>query len=237
MSRSLVAFDDRAGRGKVALDERLDPTADCTVFEAGGAFESEDLPDRGFGIAVLLWHTARYFIMRRSSMQGKTTEIRTYGDATLRRHAEPVDRIDSEVRAICETMVEAMLRADGAGIAAPQIGISKRIIVLDVEGEFHILINPELVQVEGELEEVVEGCLSVPGVSSTVQRWTRATIAGTTLEGERIEITGEGILARAIQHEMDHLNGHLFIDHVTPARRRSLLQEYRRKRRRGEGEE
>jgi peptide deformylase len=167
--------------------------------------------------------------MRRPAMQGKATQIRQFGDPALRRPAEPVREIDDEVRAICSLMVEAMLRANGAGLAAPQIGIAKRIIVLDVEGDFHILINPELILVEGESEVLAEGCLSLPGVSAPVTRGTRATIAGTTLEGERVEITGEGLLARAIQHEMDHLNGHLFIDHLSPARRRSAVQEYKRK--------
>lgn len=167
--------------------------------------------------------------MRRPAMQGKATHIRQFGDPILRRPAEPVAEIDDKVRALCAAMVEAMLRANGAGLAAPQIGVSKRIIVLDVEGQFHILINPELVLVEGESEDLAEGCLSLPGVSAPVTRGTRATIAGTTLDGERIEITGEGLLARAIQHEMDHLNGHLFVDHLSPARRKSAIQEYKRK--------
>jgi peptide deformylase len=167
--------------------------------------------------------------MRRPTMQGKATQIRQFGDPVLRRPAEPVAVIDDEVRSICAAMVEAMLRANGAGLAAPQIGISRRIIVLDVEGQFYILVNPELVLVEGESEELSEGCLSLPGVSAPVTRGTRATIAGTTLESEKIEITGEGLLARAMQHEMDHLNGHLFIDHLSPARRKSAVQEYKRK--------
>ncbi len=167
--------------------------------------------------------------MRQVAMQAKSTQIRQFGDPALRRPAEPVTKIDAEVRALCATMVEAMLRANGAGLAAPQIGVSKRIIILDVEGEFHVLINPELVLVEGETEDLAEGCLSMPGVSAQVSRGTRATIAGTTLEGERTEITGEGLLARAMQHEMDHLNGHLFIDHLSPARRRSTIQEFKRK--------
>ncbi len=158
-------------------------------------------------------------------------EIRTYGDPSLRRRAEPVEAIDDEIRTICERMVETMLRANGAGLAAPQIGISKRIIVLDVDGEFHVLINPELIETSGEVEPFNEGCLSVPGVDSVVERATRAVVQGTTLDGKTVRIEGEGLLARAIQHEMDHLNGGLFLDHLSPARRQSLLKEYRRRQR------
>jgi len=158
-------------------------------------------------------------------------EIRTYGDPSLRRRAESVEAIDDEIRTICERMVETMLRANGAGLAAPQIGISKRIIVLDVDGEFHVLINPELIETSGDVEQFNEGCLSVPGVDSVVERATHAVVEGTTLDGETVRIEGEGLLARAIQHEMDHLNGGLFLDHLSPARRQSLLKEYRRRQR------
>jgi len=155
-------------------------------------------------------------------------EIRTYGDPSLRRHAEPVEQIDDEIRSICAQMVETMLRANGAGLAAPQIGISKQIIILDVDGAFHVLINPRLVEVSTETEQITEGCLSVPGVDAPVQRATRAVVEGTTLDGETVQIEGEGILARAMQHEMDHLNGNLFLDRLSPARRQSLLKEYQR---------
>jgi len=155
--------------------------------------------------------------------------IRTYGDPSLRRPAEPVERIDEGIRAICAQMVETMLRANGAGLAAPQIGISKRIIVLDVDGEFHVLINPELIETSEEVEQNPEGCLSVPGVDAPVERSTRAVVEGTTLDGETVRIEGVGLLARAIQHEMDHLSGNLFLDHLSPARRQSLLKEYRRR--------
>ncbi len=158
-------------------------------------------------------------------------EIRTYGDPSLRRRAEPVEAICDGIRAICEQMVETMLRSNGAGLAAPQIGISKRIIVLDVDGEFHVLINPELIETSDEVEQVTEGCLSVPGVDAAVGRATRAVIEGTTLDGETVRIEGEGRLARAIQHEMDHLNGNLFLDRLSPARRQSILREYERRRR------
>ena len=160
-------------------------------------------------------------------------EIRTYGDPSLRRPAEPVERIDDDIRAICARMVETMLRANGAGLAAPQIGVSKRIIVLDVDGDFHILVNPELVETSGEVEQISEGCLSVPGVDATVDRATRAVVEGTTLDGKIVRIEGEGLLARAIQHEMDHLNGNLFLDHLSPVRRKSVLREYQRRQREG----
>ena len=156
-------------------------------------------------------------------------KIRTYGDPSLRRRAESVEAIDDEIRTICERMVETMLRANGAGLAAPQIGISKRIIVLDVDGEFHVLINPELIETSGDVEQFNEGCLSVPGVDSVVERASRAVVEGTTLDGETVRIEGEGLLARAIQHEMDHLSGNLFLDRLSPARRQSLLKEYRRR--------
>lgn len=169
--------------------------------------------------------------MRPTAMQGKKSSIRTFGDPALRRPAERVEAIDDEVRETCRVMVESMLRENGAGIAAPQIGVSKRIIALDVDGQFYVLINPELVSAEGEVEETTEGCLSVPGVGAPVTRSAKATVAGTTLGGQRVEITGEGLLARAIQHEMDHLDGRLFLDRLSPARRRSLLQQYKRRQR------
>ncbi|MEW5825208.1 MAG: peptide deformylase [Candidatus Bipolaricaulota bacterium] len=167
-------------------------------------------------------------------MQEREPHIRAFGDPVLRRPAEPVGEVDEEIRAICARMVETMIRSEGAGLAAPQIGVSKRIIVLDVEGEFHVLINPELVSTEGDWVEFTEGCLSVPGTSAPVARRSRATVSGVKLDGERVEITGEGLLARAIQHEMDHLDGHLYLDHLSPARRRSALKEHRRSQRREE---
>ncbi|MCK4357077.1 peptide deformylase [Candidatus Bipolaricaulota bacterium] len=156
-------------------------------------------------------------------------EIRTYGDSVLRRTADQITEIDSETKQIAEKMVEAMLRANGIGIAAPQIGVSKRIIVLDLDGKFHVLINPEIVETSQESEEILEGCLSIPGVDADITRKLRAHLRGVTLDEKTIDIEGEGLMARAIQHEIDHLNGVLFIDYLSPARRRSLLKEYRRK--------
>jgi len=156
-------------------------------------------------------------------------EIRTYGDSVLRRTADQITEIDSETKQIAEKMVEAMLRANGIGIAAPQIGVSKRIIVLDLDGKFHVLINPEIIETSQESEEILEGCLSIPGVDADITRKLRTHLRGVTLDEKTIDIEGEGLMARAIQHEIDHLNGVLFIDYLSPARRRSLLKEYRRK--------
>lgn len=158
------------------------------------------------------------------------TEIRTYGDTILRRVAQPVKEIDAQTRRVVERMVEAMIRANGVGLAAPQIGVSKRIIVLDLDGKLRVLINPELLETSEETQEALEGCLSVPGIDAEITRKLKARVRGTTLDAERITLDGEGMMARAIQHELDHLDGVLFIDHLSPARRRSLLREYTRRR-------
>ncbi|MCK4570844.1 peptide deformylase [Candidatus Bipolaricaulota bacterium] len=166
--------------------------------------------------------------MRRSRTQEEIMDIRTFGDSVLRRKAETVAVIDDDIRGICQLMVEVMIRENGVGLAAPQIGISKRIFVLDVDDEFHILINPELVELSEEVVETKEGCLSVPGVDAVVTRSTRAVVEGLNLNGEHVRLEGEGLIARAIQHEMDHLNGNLFLDQLSTARRQSLIKEYQR---------
>lgn len=157
--------------------------------------------------------------------------IRTLGDSALRRKAETVAVIDDDIRGICQLMVEVMIRENGVGLAAPQIGISKRIFVMDVDDKLYIFINPELVELSEETEETREGCLSVPGVDTTVARSTRAVVEGLDLDGKRIRLEGEGIIARAIQHEMDHLNGNLYFDRISTARRQSLIKEFHRKQR------
>ncbi len=158
-------------------------------------------------------------------------EIRTYGDASLRKKAAPVEVIDEEIRALCNLMMQVMIRENGAGLAAPQIGVSKRIFVLDANDELHVFINPELVELSEEAEITREGCLSVPGVDAAVPRASRAVVEGLNVDGERVRLEGEGIVARAIQHEMDHLNGNLYIDHLSTARRQSLIKEFQRRQR------
>ncbi len=157
--------------------------------------------------------------------------IRTYGDFVLRQVADPVKAINKAIKNISEKMVEAMLRANGVGIAAPQIGVAKRIIVFDLDGKLYILINPEIIETSEEEEENLEGCLSIPGVDAPVVRKLRAQVRGITLDEKEIEVEGEGLMARALQHEVDHLDGILFIDYLTPVRRRSVLNDYMRQQR------
>jgi len=164
-------------------------------------------------------------------MQEGIMELRTYGDAALRRKTEPIGVINDEVRELCKLMIEVMIRENGVGLAAPQIGISKRIFVLDANEELYVFINPELVELSEETEESREGCLSVPGVDASVARSSRAVVEGLNVSGERIRLEGEGMIARAIQHEMDHLNGNLYFDHISTARRQSLIKEFQRKQR------
>ncbi|HHT74349.1 MAG TPA: peptide deformylase [Firmicutes bacterium] len=135
------------------------------------------------------------------------------GAEVLRQKAEPVTQITNKVRKLIKDMVETMYVADGAGLAAPQIGVSKQIAVIDV-GEGPIcLINPEIVHSEGE-EIDVEGCLSIPGLRAYVKRSTSVIVKALDEKGRPIRVTGDGLLARALQHEIDHLNGVLMTDRM-----------------------
>lgn len=152
-------------------------------------------------------------------------KLEKYGSSVLREKSLPVDKIDDEIRRLVQDMIETMYAESGVGLAAPQVGISKRIIVIDTEEEgVIVLINPVIVKKEGELQEE-EGCLSVPGVYSPVRRFSRVTVEAMDLNEKKFQITQEGMLAIALQHEIDHLNGYLFVDRLNPARRLMLKDE------------
>ncbi|EEG76714.1 peptide deformylase [Dethiobacter alkaliphilus] len=142
--------------------------------------------------------------------------IRTTGDPVLREKAKEVPEITPQVKKLLEDMVETMYDAEGIGLAAPQVGISKRIIVIDVQDETGVLklINPEIISGEGK-ETSVEGCLSFPGVAGEVERDESVTVRAQDPDGNTVEICASGLLARAFQHEIDHLDGILFVDKVT----------------------
>lgn len=140
-------------------------------------------------------------------------QIRTNGDDILRKKCRKVEEINERILVLLDDMVDTMYEADGVGLAAPQVGILKRIAVIDVgEGPIY-LINPEILEVEGNAVDE-EGCLSLPGKTGNVERPERVTVKALNEKGEEYTLTGEGLLARALCHEIDHLDGVLFIDKV-----------------------
>jgi len=155
-------------------------------------------------------------------------EIVTYPEEVLRQAAEPIEEIDQGVRDLADKMTEVMFKAEGVGLAAPQVGVGKRLIVVNLEDDFHILVNPELVEASDEKESSEEGCLSVPGPEAPVSRAKKVVVRGKDLDGNEIKLTREGLGARVFQHEIDHINGRLFIDHLSDVERSVTLREYRK---------
>ncbi len=131
----------------------------------------------------------------------------------LRQKAKPVKKVTKRIKKFAQNMLETMYAADGVGLAGPQVGVGERIIVIDVGEGPIVLINPEILSRTGE-ERDVEGCLSIPGRNGYVTRAARVKVAGLNLEGRKVELVGEGLLARAFQHEIDHLEGVLFTDYL-----------------------
>ena len=156
-------------------------------------------------------------------------KIAKYGSDVLRNVAQPVEEITDEIRQIAEDMLKTMYASDGVGLAAPQVGISKRIIVIDAEpydlsSEPIILINPEVLEREGEADSE-EGCLSVPEIRGEVKRSGKVTVEGLNLDGEKVRLEATDLLARALQHEIDHLNGVLFIDHLNRLKKQLIKKQ------------
>ncbi len=159
-------------------------------------------------------------------------EIRTFPDPILRKLAKPVESVTGEILKLSEDMIETMRLANGAGLAANQVGFPIRLITIDgrlnkQENRYIVLINPVIVETDSE-EVAEEGCLSVPKFYEYVKRAKKVFARGVDLEGETIELECEGQLARAIQHEIDHLNGMLFIDHLSPVKKDLFKKKYRK---------
>lgn len=140
-------------------------------------------------------------------------QILEIGDPILRTKANTVTKFNSSIEKLLMNMADTMYDAEGVGLAAPQIGVSKRVVVVDIGEGLLELINPVLLEEEGE-EEAQEGCLSVPGIQGIVCRPQRIKVRGQDLAGQEVIVEGDGILARALLHEMDHLDGVLFIDKI-----------------------
>lgn len=151
-----------------------------------------------------------------------------YGDPVLRNPTRPVAGIDEPLQKLIDDMVATMYAAPGVGLAANQVGISKRLAVIDITvgkrpGALHVFINPEMVETEGEITEE-EGCLSIPDFVEVVTRPERVKVRYTDRNGEQREIRGEGLLARALSHEIDHLNGNLFVDHLRGFKKERIMK-------------
>lgn len=154
--------------------------------------------------------------------------IRTFGDPVLRTPAEPVDVIDDGVRKLVEDMIETMYAAPGVGLAAPQVGVSRRVAVFDAHDGLgaRVLINPILLETSGEWM-YDEGCLSVPGYFWPITRPAFARARGLDLDGDPIEYAGDELLGRVLQHEIDHLDGMLLIGRLDRRARKDALREIR----------
>jgi peptide deformylase len=162
-------------------------------------------------------------------------QIRLYGDPVLREKAHPIAEIDDDVRALAADMLETLADAEGVGLAGPQVGEGRRIIVVHgpppAEDERRdpprVFVNPEVVQREGPEISGEEGCLSIPGIYEQVKRPRRVRVRALSLEGEEIEVEAEDMLARIFLHEIDHLDGVLFVDRIGPMRRALLKKRLR----------
>ena len=152
-------------------------------------------------------------------------KILRLGDETLRKKSHPVTKIDRRTVGLLKDMAETMYAADGCGLAAPQVGILRRMVVIDVGDGLIELINPEIIESEGE-EIGVEGCLSVPGRRGTVKRPAKVVVRALDKKGREIELTAEGFLARAVCHELDHLDGIVYVDKMIEDVTDQYNQEY-----------
>jgi peptide deformylase len=168
----------------------------------------------------------------------KIYPIVKYGDPVLEKPGAPIKKFDAELEQLAEDMFASMYAAQGVGLAAPQIGKSLRIAVVDVTGGKNpeakiVLANPEIIHAEGEVREE-EGCLSVPGFRGYVLRPQFVTVKAQNAKGESFEIRGENLLARAFCHEIDHLNGILFLQHLSMLKRDLIKRKIKKLRKQGE---
>ncbi len=161
-------------------------------------------------------------------------EILEYPDKRLRLRAEPVEEVDDDVRSLVSDMLETMYAAAGIGLAATQVNVRKRLLVIDISearDEPYVLINPEIVHAEGRIDSE-EGCLSVPDVFDYVERAERIRATYVDLDGRHAELEAEDLLAVCVQHEIDHLDGKLFVDYLSELKRQRLKKKALKKVRR-----
>ncbi len=159
-------------------------------------------------------------------------EIKKYPEKILKQKTAPLETIDGDIHHLIDDMIETMYAVRGIGLAANQVGISKRLCVIDTSGreeksQLIVLINPVIIEKEGT-EESDEGCLSIPGYLPIIKRSAKVTVKGLNREGKPIQLEADGLLARALQHEIDHLDGLLIIDRISPIKREFFKKRYKR---------
>ncbi|GAA4382064.1 peptide deformylase [Agromyces bauzanensis] len=153
--------------------------------------------------------------------------IRLFGDPVLKTVSAPVEQIDDGIRALVDDLLDSVKLPGRAGVAASQIGVNLRAFSYNVDGRVGYILNPVLVEVTGEPELVDEGCLSVPGLWHKTRRYPFARVRGIDLDGNEIELSGTGIMAQALQHETDHLDGLLYLDRLDKDERRAAMKAVR----------
>jgi len=168
--------------------------------------------------------------LREPSGGAPLERLRMFGDPALRQQTKIVTVFDARLEKLAKVMLEVMRREEGVGLAAPQIGVVSRVMVWrdpEHEDEEYVFVNPEIVAYSEERTTASEGCLSVPGCSVEVERCDAVTVKAEDLGGNPLELKAEGIVARIMQHEVDHLDGRLILDRASPEERRRVLKELR----------
>ncbi len=154
-------------------------------------------------------------------------EIRLFGDPVLRAICAPIEEIDEGIRALVHDLLDTVALPGRAGVAASQIGVAVRAFSYNIDGDIGYVLNPRLIEVRGEAVPTGEGCLSVPGLWHDALRHPWARVEGIDLEGNPVVLEGEGLLAQALQHETDHLDGMVFLSRLAPETRREAMREVR----------
>jgi peptide deformylase len=154
-------------------------------------------------------------------------QIRIFGDPVLKTASAPIDTIDEGIRGLVDDLLDSVRPPGRAGVAASQIGVNLRAFSYNVDGDIGYILNPVIVETGGEKEPVDEGCLSVPGLWYPTPRYPFVRVVGSDLDGNPVELSGTGLLAQALQHEVDHLDGLLYLDRLDKENRRAAMKEVR----------
>ncbi|MBQ1999799.1 MAG: peptide deformylase [Spirochaetales bacterium] len=155
-------------------------------------------------------------------------DVVVYPDERLKLVSSPVEKIDEELIDLINEMFRVMYESDGCGLAGVQIGILQRLFVMEIKGKKYVMINPEILERSRDYSFQEEGCLSLPGIGAEVKRSKRVTVKYTDIDGKEKILKAAGLLAVCIQHEYDHLDGKVFIDHLPPDEKLSVLKNYRK---------